>query len=256
MHSALYRGRIQHRRHSPVENHFDYSLFMLWLDLDELDRVFASRWLWSTRRPALAWFRRADHFGDPAVSLKTAVTERLREEGLSLSGPVRLLTHLRYFGHVLNPVSFFVCFDGTGESIEHVIAEVTNTPWGERHCYVMSEGAPNPAGGGREFAFAKSFHVSPFLKMGLQYTWRFTLAGDRLLVHNNSYAEGTKIFDATLSMGRREISGPALASALIRQPIVTVKVMVLIYFQAARLWLKKVPFVHHPRRAPRDGSAS
>ncbi|MEI2421818.1 DUF1365 family protein, partial [Arthrospira platensis SPKY2] len=106
---------------------------MVCLDLAELDTVFRGRWLWSTQRPALAWLRREDHLGDPAHSLDESVRRLVAERtGRRPAGPIRLLAHLRYFGHCFNPVSFYYCYDAAGERVETIVAEVNNTPWGER----------------------------------------------------------------------------------------------------------------------------
>ena len=159
MNSCIYRGVVRHRRQAPVAHQFRYPLFMMYLDLDELPTVFDGRWLWSTTRPAVARFCRDDYLGDPSEELAAAVrgaAERLT--GHRPSGPIRMLTHLRYFGYVQNPVSFYYCFDAGDREVETILAEITNTPWGERHTYALrSEG---PAGGacGRSHRFSKSFH--------------------------------------------------------------------------------------------------
>ena len=140
MHSAIYEGTVRHRRFAPVRNQFTYRLFMLYLDLAELSDVFRGRVLWSTDHFNLAWLRRSDHLGDPAVSLDEAVRELIAERtGTRPMGPIRLLTHLRYFGHCFNPVSLFYCYDPAGERVETVVAEVSNTPWHERHCYDLPD---------------------------------------------------------------------------------------------------------------------
>jgi hypothetical protein len=165
--SRLYEGWVRHRRHAPTPHAFRYRLFQPYLDLDELPATLDGRLFWSARRPALAWFRRADHFGDPAVPLAEAVrTEVARQTGARPTGPIGLLTHLRYFGYCFNPVSFYYCWDAAGASLEFLLAEVTNTPWGERHCYVVDlrAGAPAPT--------PKAFHVSPFMGMDQEYRWR------------------------------------------------------------------------------------
>lgn len=220
---------------------------MAWLDLAELDEVFRGRWLWSARRPALAWFNRADYFGDPAVPLDQAVRERVaRETGTRPVGPVRLLTHLRMFGSCFNPVSFYYCYDAPGERVEAVLAEITNTPWKERHAYVLPAAASDGRGRTLRFRFGKSFHVSPFMPMALDYDWRFSEPGARLAVHMENYRHGARLFDATLALERREISGAALAGALIRFPFLSAQVLGAIYWQAFRLWARRTPFYAHP----------
>ena len=242
MHSALYIGSLRHRRFAPRPHAFRYRLFMAWLDLAELDEVFRGRWFWSARQPALAWFRRGDYLGDPAVPLDRAVRELVAARtGFRPAGPVRLLTHLRMFGHCFNPVSFYYCYDAAGAKVEAIVAEITNTPWNERHAYVL------PAHGDElRFRFGKAFHVSPFLPMPLQYDWRFSEPGGRLAVHMRNLNGGAKVFDATLDLERREIGAASLAGALARFPLMTLQVVAAIYWQALRLWARRTPFHAHP----------
>jgi len=215
---------------------------MAYLDLAELDEVFRGRWLWSARAPALAWFRRADYLGDPSRPLGDEVRERVwRETGARPRGPIRLLTHLRMFGHCFNPVSFYYCFDSRGERVETVVAEITNTPWKERHAYVL------PVRDGKlHFSFSKSFHVSPFMPMAQQYDWRMTTPGKRLAVHMENHGDAGKMFDATLALERREIGAASLAAALVRHPFLTLRILVAIHWQALLLWAKRVPVHAHP----------
>lgn len=245
MYSAIYEGRVRHRRRQPRAHAFRYRVFMLYLDLDELDTVFRGRWLWSARRPAPARFRRADYLGDARVPLKQAVGDLVEARtGRRPAGPIRLLTNLRYFGYGMNPVSFYYCFDRRGTHVETIVAEITNTPWGERYVYVLD--AKPGTGTHQRFRFAKSFHVSPFMEMTLDYDWRFTAPGEVLAVHMENRKNGGKLFDATLALNRREISGASLAGALARYPFMTARVIGAIYWQALRLWLKRTPFHSHP----------
>lgn len=222
---------------------------MVWLDLAELDAVFRGRWFWSTRRRTLAWLRREDHFGDPACPLDEAVRELvLQRTGRRPAGPIRMLTHLRYFGHCFNPVTFYYCYDETGERTETIVAEVSNTPWGETHCYVLPRSTARVHGPAQQFELDKGFHVSPFLPMETRYRWRFTEPGGRLLVHLRNEQQGRHAFDATLSLQRREITGASLAGALLRYPLMTMKVVMLIYWQALKLKLKGATFYSHPAK--------
>ncbi len=252
MNSYLYKGRVQHRRHHPVTHAFNYRIFQLYLDLDEVEQLFGKRGLFSTRRWSPARFRRDDHMGLADEPLKVSVAALLARHGYTLNGPVRLLTHLRYFGYVSNPVSFYYCFAADGVTLERVIAEVTNTPWGERHCYVLGGGSENAAG--QTFEFDKAFHVSPFMSMDMQYEWRFSNPDEDLRVHNNSVRDGRKMFDATLTLRRYPLTSRSLWATWLQQPVMTFKVTALIYYQAARLWLKRVPFVTHPNKLARTAA--
>lgn len=224
---------------------------MMYLDLAELPRLFRGRWLWSARRAALARFRRDDHFGDPAVPLDDAVRDLvLQETGRRPVGPIRLLTHLRYFGFVFNPVSFYYCFNERDSRVETIVAEVNNTPWGERHCYVLPQDRDQGQGGHQRFFPAKEMHVSPFMEMDVDYDWRFSPPAERLSVHMENARAGRKIFDATLELRRKEITGPALAGVLAAYPLMTLKVILAIHWEALRLWLKRVPVHDHPDKKP------
>jgi DUF1365 family protein len=252
--SAIYRGTVRHRRAKPVVHAFRYRMFMVYLDLDDLPGLFDGRWFWSARRPAPAWFRRADHLGDPAEPLGSSVRRLVQERsGITLTGPIRLLTHLRYWGYVQNPVSFYYCFDTAGEQVEAVVAEVTNTPWGERHAYVLTDG---PAGSAARSRSGKALHVSPFMSMDQEYRWRLEAPGETLDIHMMSLQGGARVFDANLRLRRAPFTGPVLAKALLAFPWMTASVLLGIYWQALRLWWKDVPFHPNPRtQVPHVASA-
>ena len=244
--SALYAGYVTHHRRRPVAHGFRFNLFMVYLDLAELPQVFDGRLGWSARRPALAWFRRADHFGDANTPLDEAVRSRVEEvTGRRPGGPIRLLTHLRYFGYVINPISLYYCFTPDESRVQALVAEVTNTPWGECHVYVIET---EPAGGSERVrgSFAKALHVSPFMHMDQTYDFTSSIPGDRLDVQIEVARGGSPLFEASLALHRRPLSGQHLNLALMRHPLLTARVAMAIYWQALRLWLKRVPFVPHP----------
>jgi uncharacterized protein len=257
LHSCLYTGTVRHRRHEPVDNRFNYRLFMMYLDLAELPRVFEPYWFWSAKRAAPAWFRRDDYLqrtaggrdGGEPLSLDESVRRAVMEQtGKRPTGPIRLLTHLRYFGYGFNPVSFYYCFDAAGEKVQTIVAEITNTPWKERHAYVLPIEDSITSGNAWHFQFEKSFHVSPFMPMDMRYDWRFSAPADGLHVHMENFRNGKTAFDATLSMRREPISSGSLARALVGFPLMTVQVITLIHWQALRLWAKRVPFITHPKK--------
>lgn len=251
MNSRLYRGRVWHDRRAPIRNRFSYRVFQVYLDLDELDTVFTGRWLWSTRRPALAWFRRRDHLGpadEPlAASIRRLIAERA---GITIDGPIGLLTHLRTWGYVMNPVSFYYAFARDGVTLRAIVADVHNTPWGERHAYVLpveSSLEPNAL----HFRFPKTFHVSPFMDMEQTYDWRFSVPGERLTVHMENEEDGERPFAAHMDLEVLPITSWNLARVLVRHPFMTGKVIAAIYWQALRLWWKRCPFHPHPARVSR-----
>ena len=294
--SCLYVGHVRHRRFTPVDNSFTYSGSWLYLDLSELDRVFAGRWLWSTGRTALARFHREDHLDFPDDILPEALDseEWSQQAGQSFgqrpersnqqlppldvavrslveasgferpTGPIRLLTQPRYFGYKMNPVSFYYCFDRDDKQVQTIVAEVNNTPWSERHCYILdrsnqpadSAHTPQAADPNAEkststarrlrFRHGKRFHVSPFMEMDMDYRWSIVAPNKTLTVHIENWRDEDRLFDCTLHLKRRPISGGQLAGSLIRYPFMTGKIAAGIYWQAVRLWWKKCPFVPHP----------
>ncbi|MFO7715926.1 DUF1365 domain-containing protein [Desulfosarcina sp.] len=248
MKSAIYRGTIRHRRFAPVENAFQYRIFFMFLDLAELPGVLDLHPLWSSGRVNLAYFRRRDHFGDSGTALDQALRDHVESKtGQRPAGPIRMLTHLRYFGHCFNPVTFYYLHDGSDTRLETIVAEITNTPWGERHLYVLNDTRNiHPDRLWRRFRFSKEFHISPYMPMDIDYDWRFSVPGDHLNVHLINLKGGRQVFDATLKLSRIPIDRQNLTRMLLLYPAMTVKVVAMIYWQALKLKLKQTPFYGHP----------
>jgi uncharacterized protein len=238
--SAIYEGVVSHRRRTPVEHAFRMRLSMEYLDLAELPQALAGV------PPVLARFRRADYLGDPALPLDEAVRELVEERlGVRPAGPVRMLAHLRSFGHCFNPVVFYWCFAPDGVGVEAVVAEVTNTPWGERHAYVTA-GTGN-AEHVLESRHEKALHVSPFMAMQMTYRWRVATPGERLAVRiENRDRDGALVFDAQLALRRRELTRATLVRTLLRRPAPSVRALAAIYREALRLRLKGAPWHAKP----------
>jgi DUF1365 family protein len=250
MQSALYHGWVSHRRRTPRANAFRYRMFMVWLDLEELSEAFRGRWLWSTSRRALARFRRSDYLAPHDRPLDVAVRDLVEAKtGRRPAGAVRMLTHLRYFGHCFNPVTFYYCYDAA-DRLETLVAEITNTPWHERHQYVLPVADAEADRQAYRWGFDKRFHVSPFLPMEMAYEWRLDAPGESLGVNMRALSAGAEVFAATLALRRRPLTGTALAAALAAFPFLTLRVVFLIHWQALKLWLKRTPFHVHPAKRP------
>jgi len=238
--SAIYEGTIRHRRFAVRTHEFRNRVALLYLDLQELDDLLDGRLL--ARGPGLVRFRRADYLGDPRIGLADAVRMHVeRRTGSAPGGPIRLLTQLRTFGHCFNPVSFYYCFTPE-ERLDAVVAEVTSTPWGERHAYVLGRTDEAPV---LAATFAKALHVSPFMGMEQRYTIRVSAPGPTLSVHIESRERGRPVFDATLSLRRAPLTRRDLARVTMRYPAATLRVLALIYGHALALKLRGVPV--HPR---------
>jgi DUF1365 family protein len=245
--SAVYEGVVRHRRLTPHPHAFEYRMAQLYVDLDELDRVFKQRWLWSNEHGNVAQFRRGDYLGPAELTLAEAVRQRVEKTtGHRPVGPIRLLCHMRYFGFVFNPVSFYYCFAEDGVTLDCIVAEITNTPWKERHAYVLPVATAESLGRALHWRFPKTFHVSPFMPMTCEYRWRFTTPSEDLCVHMDVLRDGQREFDATLNLRRRPLNGTSLARVLWRYPLMTAQIVGAIHWQALRLWLKCNPIHDHP----------
>lgn len=241
--SCIYTGSVRHRRASPARE-FRHDLALAYIDLDELPRLLGGRL--TARGPGVLRYRREDYLGDPSIPLDAAVRDRVQTQtGSRPEGPIRMLTQLRSFGHCFNPASFYYCFDAGGQHLEAIVVEVTNTPWGERHAYVVSAGErPSRVVSGE---FDKRLHVSPFMGMDHRYSCRAATPGQTLSVHIENDRQGVSVFDATLSLRRSEFTPKSVRRMTTRYPLATLRVLALIYAEAVGLRLAGVRPFRHPQ---------
>lgn len=250
MFSAIYRGSLRHRRFYPKAHEFSYSSTLFYIDLDELPQLFAGASGWSAHRKTLGRFCRTDYLGDPKQELKIAVqTEVVRQLGECPQGAVRMLTNLRMWGFCFNPVTLYYLFHTNAEHPAVILAQVNNTPWNERHCYVI---ACNEETGKTKTAFAKQFHVSPFNPLDMHYRWMSNNPAEKLIVHMENYQNNTCHMDATLTLTRHPWAANSLQRILWWQPWLTLKIPVAIYWQALKLFFKGFPVHSYKTLAAED----
>jgi DUF1365 family protein len=249
MHSALYEGTVTHRRREPVMHQFQYRLAMVYLDLSELAALVGRRRLIPERQPAAYAFQREDYLFDADQPLEDEIRTIVQQRtGSRATGPIRMLTQLRWFGYYFSPLNLFYVFDEGGKCVEFVLAEVNNTPWKERHCYVLWQGHGRPASTELEFSHPKEFHVSPFMDMDFVYRWRLSQPAERLSVGLTNYQRGNPIFGARMTLTRRPLSREELRRMTWRYPFLTGGIVAAIYYQAWKLWCKKCPYYPHPQK--------
>ena len=227
---------------------FRYGLYLVYLDLDELPAVLDGGYGLHRARFSPASFLRSDHVGDPQVPLADIVRGLVEQRtGWRPAGPIRLLTLLRNWGHFFSPLSLYYCFDPAGQTMDAVVAEVTNTPWHERHWYVLWKDNRINESSPPRFRHPKSFHVSPFMDMDMSYEWHLAEPGSRLSVSIVNTRGDERLFDVSLVLQRRELGQGTMLRTLVRHPWMTGRVVQAIYWQALRLWYKKCPYYPYPK---------
>ena len=249
MHSCIYRGTVEHRRLEPRRHQFRYSLYMLYLDLSELDEVFRGHLGWSYRWPAWNWFRRRDHLGSSRQPLDRSVREFVESRtGVFPEGPIRLLTQVRQLGFLMNPVAFYFVYAPGTEELEYVLAQVNNTPWNEEHIYLLTADMWDRSHSDRSLT-SKEFHVSPFLPMKLEYRWQLVPPRENVRIQMEVGHQGSTILDVYLQMDRMPLTRGNRLRMMCRFPWMTWSIFRRIYWQAFLLFCKKIPFYPHPKKA-------
>lgn len=242
--SAIMRGEISHRRYQPTQHAFRYATAQWWLALDELTEVDALSRCFSTRGWAPLWFRRRDYLpqrnGDLAQAVRDEIGQLLNT---TVQGRVFFLGNVRTFGCYFSPINcYFVQTEGD-DDYRYMLAEVSNTPWLERHYYALDLQQP--------LQHRKQFHVSPFNPLEMQYHWRIRAPqlkpAAKALIHLEAWREG-KHFAATVALQRQPLQAKSIYGVLLRFPVNTVTTVLAIYWQALRLWLKRTPIYDHPAK--------
>lgn len=241
--SCIYTGVVRHRRFAVAHHEFSYKMFLLALDLDELSQLqTVSPWFKVNRFAPLS-FRCSDYLTGKNSLTRHDVWQKVAElGGNDLAGKVLFVGQMRCFGIYFSPINTYYCYNANGELI-YLLAEVSNTPWNQRHYYLIDiENKP---------VSNKDFHVSPFMDMDMKYHWRIKAPGKQLSLHIENHSD-TKVFDASLNMQRATFTSDNIRRSILAIPAMTVKTVWGIYWQALKLYLKKVPYIAPPEEKEAD----
>ena len=252
MSSKLYKCLVMHNRLAPKKHRFTYNIFMFWLDMDKLEETVSKLRLLSRNSVNIFNFRDDDHFKFPKnddrnkLKVRTKLDNYLLENGVKeLPEKVFLLTHVRMFGHVFNPVSFYFCYDSTG-NCKYVVTEISNT-FGEMKLFLIDKKHDK----GFEQDTTKFFYVSPFTELDEEFEFRYHVPDEKLNIQINvKNKDGVKFFISTLTGHEKKLSDGRLLAYVFRFPFISFKVLWSIHFQAMLLWLKKVPY--HKKNANKE----
>lgn len=249
LNSGIYIGKIRHRRFTPKQHTFEYSLYMILIDLDETEQLDMT-FLFGVNKKRPLNFRCQDYNENESEPLKLKQSIIEHAKNLGAQGKidnVKMLTQIRCFGMYFSPVNFYYCYQ-QGEC-QYVLAEVSNTPWNEKHYYLVDLNLSKNR---------KDFHVSPFMEMEMDYHWKIKPPSNKALVHieNREHTEFNRIvFDATLQLKRQEFNRSNLIKLLIKHPIMTLKIAMGIYWQAFKLFVfKRIAYVPHTQTRGNHGT--
>jgi len=252
----LYNGVVSHTRNSPTLHRFQYSIFQIWLDVEQPQLVDKISRFWSSNKANLVRFKRQNYLPsttEQTLGIHQQACHLIKQQtGKSFNGKIYLLSNLNYWGYCYNPVSFYCCYNDSGQLI-YILSEIHNTPWGERFTYVHDVARKNHSSQTQngdsdtlQFEFDKQFHVSPFMPMNLEYQWKFTITHEQVFISMNLKQEKQSIFNATLKLQGQALDRRTANQIPFRYPFACLKVISAIYWNAFRLWLKRIPFYEHP----------
>jgi uncharacterized protein len=250
--SLIFTGIVRHRRFTPKRHQFSYKLFMFCFDIGDLPNSFKQ--IKNVSIEAFNWFsfRRKNYMSHPDTPLDEYARQLVASKFNTYpKGKIYLLTNLSCLGYCFNPISLYFIFDETNQQLDYLIIEVTNTPWGEKHNYVLSSLARSK-NDVYDFKFQKELHVSPFMAMNYNYQFNLKLNRQKIIVHMENHIDGKKDFDATLILKAAAQNASSFKKILRHFPLITYKVAAAIYWQALKLWMKGVPFHTHPKTDKRS----
>lgn len=239
--SAIYTGPVVHERVKPKRHRLRYNVYSMLLDLDELEALDRSISQFGYNRFAPLSFHDKDHGPLDGTPLRRWVEQRLVDAGLPVDGgPIRLLCYPRVFGYVFNPLSVYFCYD-RDETLRAILYEVSNT-FHERHTYVIPVVGNAPV---IRQACDKQMYVSPFIEMDCRYHFRIAPPGEKLSIAIRQEDSEGLLLGASFSGNRSPFTNASVRQCLMSFPLLTVKIMAGIHWEALKLWLKGIKFYRH-----------
>lgn len=261
LNNSVVKGWVRHRRYAPKPHLFEYDMKWTLLDLDEVENQFKLSRLWSVEKYNIVSYRAKDfhqnstneseEITSPKSNKQNIIKTIKARTGKEFEGKVYMMSHLRNYGYNFNSVCFYYCYD-LDETLAFIVSEITNTPWGERHSYVFDCANEESSKCGKvyQYSFKKEFHVSPFIQMDMLYRWTFKVAKDELRVHMAVLTtEGKKYFDATFTGKLLPLTTSSMRKYGVSHALQPHKMSFLIYWQALKLWLKRLKVFDHPKHS-------
>jgi DUF1365 family protein len=243
--SAFYTGHVFHKRLVPKLHQFNYPMYMTFLDLDELDFLAKKNWWFSCHRWAPLQFNHLDYFKYyqyQSTDQKEVNNHNTKQLAINIAknlgantnkiDRVCMLAQLRCFGLYFSPVNFFFLYEN--DSAKYLVAEVSNTPWNKKHCYLIDLKKPEPN--------SKEFHVSPFMDLNMEYRWQVNPPQEDVRVRIENWNE-QHLFTAVFSGKRHRMDSKNAMKVLFQWPLITATIIRRIYWQATKLFLKGIRYI-------------
>ena len=241
--SAFYIGKIFHKRCAPKVHQFTYPLYMMLVDLDEVEQLHHQHWWFSNKRWAPLELKESDYFKGIDQTNAPAQQTKLKQKSLLIAQNlgadisnitrVAMLAQLRCFGIYFSPVNFFFLYQD--ETAKYLLAEVSNTPWNKKHCYLIDLQQPQPS--------QKCFHVSPFMDLNMDYHWQIQAPDEHTSIGIENWRSQELLFSALFSAKKYSITTHSIFKVLLQWPLVSLSILKGIYWQASKLFIKGVPYI-------------